>query len=74
VDQTGFFHLDFGNVDHVQVEHMEFEVRAHHEKKLVLAAKTHARDLARLSFVKEVNFEQIFAVELGPNVDLPFVI
>ena len=45
VDQTGFFHLDFANEDHIQVEHMKYEVRTHHEEQLVLAVEAHARDL-----------------------------
>jgi len=74
MDETHFFHLDFTNEDHIEVKHMGFEVRAHHEEQLVLPAKTHASDLAWLRFVKEIYFEHIFTVELGPDVYLPFVI
>lgn len=71
--QTCFFHINFAAVYHVKIKNMQFEVRAENEEYLMFRTVAHARDKVRLGLFKKIHFRSLFTVELGPDMNLPFV-
>lgn len=62
------------DADHIFVEHVDFEVGAHHKIQHFGLAVAHGTYVVRLCFFVEINSENSFSSKFIPNVNLLVVI